>query len=323
MPPVPPDGSPSRRTPPILSNLNSAWSRFGPLARHGGSAAIHFGRRLLRGIADLWTPASCPACGREPDEASACGSGGLDDASEGALCEACCAEFARPPEPVCPVCAAALPGSAAAGCGYCRERDYRFVATVALGWYRGAIRDGVRRMKYGRQEALTLAVGRLLAERVLESGWAEQVDLAAPTPLGLWKRLSRGGSAPELLAEAIGRRAKMPVVTDLLRCKRRTRKQGTLLPGERLANVRDAFEAASCYDITNVRVLLVDDVMTTGATANELARALLRAGAAEVRVATVARGAGPVVAPSGKASTRTERCDGSSTFRESTDDSEP
>jgi len=159
------------------------------------------------------------------------------------------------------------------------------------------VRQAVLKMKYGCHESLALAIGELLARRLEAEDWFRQVDLVAPVPLHLWKRLVRGASAPELLAEVVARSGNIPLVTRLLRCRRTTRKQGTLLPSERLVNVRGAFEVASCYDIKGGRVLLVDDVMTTGATANEAARALLQAGAASVRVATVARGTGQEGSP--------------------------
>jgi predicted amidophosphoribosyltransferase len=171
---------------------------------------------------------------------------------------------------------------------------------LALGLYRGRVRQAVLKMKYGFHESLTLAIGELLARRLAEEDWFGAVDLVTPVPLHLWKRLVRGASAPELLAEIVGRRGAVPLVPRLLRCRRRTRKQGMLLPSERLVNVRGAFEVAADYDIKDARVLLVDDVMTTGATANEAARALLEAGAASVRIATVARGTGHDVAIPGR-----------------------
>ena len=78
----------------------------------------------------------------------------------------------------------------------------------------------------------------------------------------------------------------------LIRCRQKVKKQGTLGPHQRIANVRGAFRIASGYDIKNARILLVDDVMTTGATTNEIARVLRRAGVESVSVAVAARGTG-------------------------------
>lgn len=249
-----------------------------PLARHT------FGR-----VVDLVVPASCPLCHRDTMSEKESGSNVADHSG---LCPTCLAAFCVVMDDACPRCAAPLPAVPEFSCPYCRERQYRFEATVVLGPYRGLVRQAVLRMKYAIHEALALAVGRQLRQRVAEAGWFEHIDVIAPVPLHVWKRLWRGASAPALLAEQLGRDANVPILPNLLRCRRRTRKQGTLLPQERLVNVRGAFDVAPCYDITNARVLLVDDVMTTGATVSEATRALLQAGAASVRIAAVARGTG-------------------------------
>jgi len=84
----------------------------------------------------------------------------------------------------------------------------------------------------------------------------------------------------------------VPLADDVIVCRRRTQKQGTLMPSERAANVRDAFAFNTDYEIGGSHLLLVDDIMTTGSTASEAARMLRRAGAARVTVAVVARGVG-------------------------------
>ena len=104
-------------------------------------------------------------------------------------------------------------------------------------------------MKQARHEALTLAMGHLLAERLGPplAGW--QPDLLVPVPTHWWKRLVRGVNGPDLLAQTLGAALRVPAATDLLRCSRRTHKQGMLLPSERLVNVRGAFRASASYDI--------------------------------------------------------------------------
>lgn len=117
-------------------------------------------------------------------------------------------------------------------------------------------------------------------------------DLIAPAPMHWIRRLERGTNPPEVLTETMAQALSVPALIDLLRCRRTTRKQGTLLPDQRRRNVRHAFSVSAGYDITGAHVLLVDDVMTTGATADELSRVLRQAGAGRVSVAVVARGTG-------------------------------
>ena len=177
-------------------------------------------------------------------------------------------------------------------CPRCRDRRYHFQAAVALGVYQDPLREAVIRMKQHIHESLTLSMGCLLAERVREVLTEALPDLLVPVPAHWWKRLWRGVNGPDLLVEAMGRQLKLPSADDVLGCRRRTHKQGTLMPSERVANVRDAFAFNSDYDISGVHVLLVDDILTTGSTASEAARTLRRAGAARVTVAVVARGVG-------------------------------
>src|SRR5438034_8182713 len=103
------------------------------------------------------------------------------------------------------------------------------------------------------------------------------------------KRMWRGTNPAGTVAMAVARRLELPMVSRALTCVRLLRRQATLTPPQRRRNVRGAFRAARPAKIAGKRVLLVDDVMTTGATAHEGSRALLEAGAAAVYVATVAR----------------------------------
>jgi ComF family protein len=141
-------------------------------------------------------------------------------------------------------------------------------------------------------EPLALALGEMLAEAFFQQLVEDIPDVVVPVPAHWSRRWHRGGNVPDLLAEAVARRVRRPMAAELLRCRRKTRKQGTLLPTERTSNVRGAFAVSRSYDLQKAHVLVVDDVMTTGATASEIARTLLRAGAANVAFAAVARGIG-------------------------------
>jgi len=137
-----------------------------------------------------------------------------------------------------------------------------------------------------------MALGRRLASVLSELPLAEKPDLIVPIPMHWLTRLVRGTSAAETLARSLAATIALPVATDLIYCRRLLKKQSTLLPGERLLNVKGAFAASRGYDITGARILLVDDVITTGATCDSAARVLLKAGASTVCAISVARGAG-------------------------------
>jgi ComF family protein len=163
---------------------------------------------------------------------------------------------------------------------------------MAIGYYGGVVRDLVLRMKKSRNESLSLAAGSLLSQRVEQTLQPALPDLVAPVPMHWMRRLTRGVNAAELVAESVAKRLHRPLYIDLLRCRRKTRKQGTLTPHERRKNVRGAYSIFRTSPLRDAHVLLIDDVMTTGATANELAKVMLRGGAREVSIAVVARGVG-------------------------------
>jgi ComF family protein len=153
------------------------------------------------------------------------------------------------------------------------------------------LREAVLQMKQATGESLTLAMGYLLGELLLRN-LAQPPDQIVAVPTHWTRRLGRNVNCAEILLESVTARIGQRSSPRLLRCRRKTSKQGTLLPNERLANVRGAYRVSTGYVITGTKVLLIDDVMTTGATANEIGKILRRAGAASVEVAVVARGIG-------------------------------
>jgi predicted amidophosphoribosyltransferase len=159
-----------------------------------------------------------------------------------------------------------------------------------LGSYHAELQQVVLRMKRPAFEPLTRTMGLCLAELIRERFAGSGIDLIVPIPMHWWRRLRRGTYPAQLLATTVGAAVRLPVSTRLLRCRRKAKKQGTLRPAERFNNVRGAFCVSSGYDITDANVLIVDDIMTTGATASEAARVLRQAGARAAYVAVVARG---------------------------------
>lgn len=238
---------------------------------------------VVQAAADLLLPPACNFCGRSLERPG----------SQPLICMECRDAFLAQIGPSCPRCAAPVhPFEVGPDCPRCRKRRYAFHSALALGIYRDRLREAVIRMKQRLHEPLTISMGHLLAESMSEAIQQERPDLLVAIPTFWLKRLRRGVNGPDLLAEAIGSTLSIRTARRLLHCRRSTKKQGTLLPVERLRNVRNAFGVRKSYDLADCRVMLVDDIMTTGATASEAARTLRRAGASRVTVLVVARGVG-------------------------------
>jgi ComF family protein len=174
-------------------------------------------------------------------------------------------------------------------CGNCRSRKLLFESVRTIGPYEGALRQAVLMAKHALYEPLAIALGQRLAQAIEQQPLAERPDLVVPVPMHWLKRIWRKTNPASTIAGAVARRLELQSNIGLLICRRRLRHQATLKPRERRENVRGAFRASRRWNIAGKRILLVDDVMTTGATAHEASRALLKAGAAAVDVATVAR----------------------------------
>jgi len=158
--------------------------------------------------------------------------------------------------------------------------------------YQGELRAIVHAFKYDRRRSLARPLGRLL--RDAGGPVLADADAVVPVPLHPWKRVQRGFNQSADLARALD----LPI-RFVLRRRRATRTQAGLSPGQRRRNVAGAFALAAwpwCSapaDVAGRTLVLVDDVMTTGATLDACARVLKRAGAREVRVLTLARALPP------------------------------
>jgi ComF family protein len=137
-----------------------------------------------------------------------------------------------------------------------------------------------------------MALAHLLVDQRGERLASLTIDVVVPIPMHWTRRLWRGVNNPDFLARTVSQRLRLPCAPHLLRMRRRTQPQTGLTANGRLVNVRGAFRAPPHPDLAGSRVLLIDDVMTTGATAAEAARTLRRAGVAEVAIAVLARAEG-------------------------------
>jgi ComF family protein len=141
-------------------------------------------------------------------------------------------------------------------------------------------------------ESVALALGRLLYERRRESLEAARAEVIVPISMHWSRRLKRGTNGPDLIAEALSNRLRLPLRRKLLKRCRLTPLQTEMSPTERHKNQRKSFRLRRGSRMAGRRILLVDDVLTTGSTATEAAKVLLAAGAAAVSVAVIARGIG-------------------------------
>lgn len=236
------------------------------------------GRSLRDGLTHLLYPGYCVLCGRSLPPGDA------------VLCDGCFRAVTSDPTPSCPRCATDTGPFAdtEGGCSRCRNLRLHFDAAIRLGRYEGLRRELILQLKYG-SEWLAEAVGQLWAVHAADRLQAVQADAVVPVPLHWWRRLTRGYNQSEALAREVAAFLHVPCLPGLLRI-RHTRQQRALDSHEqKRANVHDAFRAAAGNPLRGRTVLLVDDVMTSGSTASEAARALKAAGAARVVVAVLAR----------------------------------
>ncbi len=172
----------------------------------------------------------------------------------------------------------------------CGDRELSFEFATAAYRSRGVVRDLVHQFKYRRQYHLRHLLARMLAEGFHDTRCADGgIDAIVPVPLHPAKLREREFNQAEVLARLAGERLGLPVA-DCLRRLRYTPTQTHFHREERFENLRDAFAMADAPDLSGRRVAVVDDVLTTGSTADACARALREAGAAAVVVITVARG---------------------------------
>jgi ComF family protein len=161
---------------------------------------------------------------------------------------------------------------------------------MRMGPYEGLLREVILRMKKPTGEDLAEIIGAAWAGAIAPRLKASAIDAIVPVPLHWWRRWRRGFNQSEILANCIGEALAIPARPRWLRCVRRTNEQKGLPPTVRRDNVHDAFSASRSAALAGKTILLVDDVMTTGATAHEAARALRKAGAHRIIVATLAHG---------------------------------
>jgi ComF family protein len=244
-------------------------------------AGFSVARFLSRALFSLLFPEDCRICGRA-----------LREVSRIPVCPACLAEpRALDAEYFCVSCRTpfrnAFPLDADGRCALCRSGARGFDAAYCFGAYEGALRELIHLLKYGGVRTLAKPLGKMMGAALPLD---ERFDLIAPVPLHWRRRRQRGFNQSELLARQLARRTGIPVRRVLVRT-RATAAQAGLSNSGRRRNVARAFRCPprKARLAADKRILLIDDVMTTGSTATECAQALKRAGARRVALLTAAR----------------------------------
>lgn len=202
-------------------------------------------------------------------------------------------DFFFPTPQKCPFCLEKFLSARQEICSSCREK-ISFIPLPenwqegCLGFYEGLLQEIIHKLKYQGQVQLAEPLGGLLAEH-LKGNWT-QVEGLIPIPLHTKRLQKRGFNQVQLIAAALGRNLGLAVWSDLLVRIRDTASQVELGRKERLKNLTGAFQLVQPQLVKNKRLLLLDDVLTTGATTTEAKKVLLKAGATEVKILVVARG---------------------------------
>ena len=220
-------------------------------------------------------PQTCPACHRP-----------LDRPTRGPLCGACWLSLPRHPRPAC---ACGGPASPTGACGRCRRGLSAIAGGTSLGPYEGALRTAIHELKYGGQRRVAARLAEAALQDASVRALVEPHAVLVPVPLHPRRRRERGFNQSELLARELARRTGAVVAPAALVRRADTAPQTGLSASARRANVKGAFAVRQRARIAGRSIVLIDDVFTTGATAQACARALREAGAADVRLLTMAR----------------------------------
>ncbi len=235
---------------------------------------------MLKAFLDIIFPPRCHAC-----------KSFITDAGAVHLCARCLEECRLIQSPLCKTCGAPFltEGGDDHLCGGCIAQPPRFTAARAAASFSGPVRELIHRFKYNRRVQLCRPLGLLAAQELKPFADATAADLIIPVPLHKKRLRQREFNQAVLLGDVLARQWQLPLCRGNLRRIRWTEPQINLSAAERVANVRGAFSVADPASLRGKRIILVDDVFTTGSTVAECARVLFKADAAKVYVVTIAR----------------------------------
>lgn len=252
-----------------------------PVTSHQSPFSGH--QSLLSSLLDLLFPPLCHVCKRF-----------IPRGRKIHLCPDCSAGFTPIGPPLCTICGTPFltEGGIDHPCASCLSHPPPYDAARAAFLFHGPARELIHRFKYNRHIQLRRPLGLLLAERLTPDVARWGADLLLPVPLHRRRLTQRGFNQAALLVELLAKEWHIPLSRHNLRRIRWTEPQVNLPAHERPGNVRGAFALARPAEVVGRRIVLVDDVFTTGSTLAECGRVLKRAGATAVYAVTVAKAVG-------------------------------
>jgi ComF family protein len=236
---------------------------------------------VIRQLLHLVLPVVCTACGVR-----------LSDDPVPFFCRTCWSRIRPLDGPMCARCGRPFPSQVALTyspthlCGPCRKRRPAYTQAWSLYAYAPPLQDAIRLFKYHGKVILATALGDLMCAALRR---APDADVLMPVPLHPSRLREREYNQAILLADRLNRQLGLPLSYDNLVRVRRTDPQTDLSRSARLKNLRRSFAVRRPAEVKGKRILLIDDVLTTGTTVNECAKTLRKAGAADVYVGTLAR----------------------------------
>jgi len=232
---------------------------------------VHPADKLASALLNILYPTECPSCGNK-----------CDTHITAPLCSSCWSVIERYTGPSCERCSLPLTSQYSTLCGDCLTSPPDYSLALSYGIYEGPLMEAVHWLKFHGARRLWRPLSALLSEMPFP-----KADLMTAVPLSPRGLRAREFNHSLLIARGLSASNGIPLQTGLLVKTRETARQLGLTRAQRKKNLRGAFSATQRLD--GRKVILVDDVMTTGATANECSKALLKAGASEVVAVTVAR----------------------------------
>ena len=235
-------------------------------------------RWVAETIVGLVYPPRCPICDRVT-------------VPECVPCRRCADAVRLAEEPVCKRCGKPLDGERAEFCLDCGKRRHAYCQGKVVFVYQGNIRQSMYRFKYANRREYAAYYAREAAALYQDWVFKNQIEVIVPVPMYRWKKRRRGYNQAETFARALGGELGLPVDAGLVRRVRNTVPQKELNGGQRAANLKNAFQLAA--DIVKYKkILLVDDIYTTGTTIDTVSEVLLKGGAERIYYICVSIGAG-------------------------------